>query len=167
MARAYLGIGSNLGDRLGHLQAAVDGLAAESRITVTAVSPVYETEPVGGSDQPEYLNAVVAVETDLAPRQLLEAGQAIEAHEHRVRAERWGPRTLDVDVLLVGEQAVEEPDLVVPHPRTWERAFVVVPLAAVAPELADDVARATPPGGFTGIRATDLTLVVPEQPDQA
>jgi len=112
--RAYLGIGSNLGDRLEHLQLAVDDLAAADGVDLVAVSPVYETEPVGGPEQPDYLNAVVAVDTDRSPRALLELARAIEAHAQRIRTVRWGPRTLDVDVLLVGDERVDEPDLVVP-----------------------------------------------------
>jgi 2-amino-4-hydroxy-6-hydroxymethyldihydropteridine diphosphokinase len=127
--RAYLGLGSNLGDRLAHLQAAVDGLARTTGVAVVAVSPVYETAPVGGPPQDDYLNAVVAVETELTPRALLQVAQGLEAAEHRVRRERWGPRTLDVDLLLVGDERVDEPDLVVPHPRLMERAFALVPLA--------------------------------------
>lgn len=126
--RAYLGLGSNLGDRRAHLRAAVAALP-----DVTAVSPVYETEPVGGPDeQPPYLNLVVALDTDLSPRELLELGRALEAAAGRVRAERHGPRTLDVDVLVVGDLAVDEPDLTVPHPRMWERRFVLAPLADLA-----------------------------------
>jgi 2-amino-4-hydroxy-6-hydroxymethyldihydropteridine diphosphokinase len=104
---------------------------------VVAVSPVYETEPVGGpSGQGRYLNLVAELDTDLGPRRLLELAQRLEVAAGRVRAERWGPRTLDVDVLLVGDLRVEEPDLVVPHPRMHERRFVVAPLADLAPDLA-------------------------------
>jgi len=114
--RAYLGIGSNLGDRLAHLQFAVDGLAAADGVEVVAISAVYETDPVG-PEQPDYLNAVVAVDTTCSPRGLLDVGQRLEAGAHRVRGERWGPRTLDVDVLLFGDEQIDEPDLVIPHPR--------------------------------------------------
>ena len=131
-ARAFLGLGSNLGDREAYLQAAVDRLAAAGLV---AVSPIYETAPVGGPEQGAYLNCVVELDTDLSPRQLLEVGQALERAAERVRAERWGPRTLDVDVLLVGDDEVHEPDLEVPHPRMWERDFVLVPLADIAPDL--------------------------------
>jgi 2-amino-4-hydroxy-6-hydroxymethyldihydropteridine diphosphokinase len=134
-ARAYLGLGSNLGDRLAHLQAAVDGLAATPDVHVVAVSRVYETAPVGGPPQDDYLNAVVAVDTVLDPHELLAIAQRLEAGEQRVRGERWGPRTLDVDVLLVGDEHVDDPNLVVPHPRMSERAFVLVPLADVAPDV--------------------------------
>jgi 2-amino-4-hydroxy-6-hydroxymethyldihydropteridine diphosphokinase len=155
--RAYLGIGSNLGDRLEHLQGAVDGLARAEGVTVAAVSPVYETEPVGGPEQPDYLNAVVAIDTDLSPRALLELAQELEAAAARVREVRWGPRTLDVDVLLVGDEVVDDADLQVPHPRMRERAFVMAPLADLEPRFAI----AAPEGGWAGIRRTDLSLKVP------
>jgi 2-amino-4-hydroxy-6-hydroxymethyldihydropteridine diphosphokinase len=122
-------LGSNLGDRIGTLRIAVAGLP-----DVVAVSPVYETEPVGGpDDQPSYLNLVVELDTDLSPRQLLGIGQQLEAAAGRVRAERFGPRILDVDILLVGDLTVDEPDLTVPHPRMYERRFVLAPLADLAP----------------------------------
>jgi len=129
--RAFIGLGSNLGDRWATLRDAVAGLP-----DVVAVSPVYETEPVGGPPgQPAYLNAVVELSTARSPRQLLELARATEQAAGRERGVRWGPRTLDVDVLLVGDLAVDEKDLVVPHPRMWERRFVVEPLARLAPEL--------------------------------
>ncbi len=129
--RAFLGLGSNLGDRWAHLRAAVAGLP-----DVVAVSAVYETEAVGGPPgQGPYLNAVVELDTELSPRRLLDVGRRLEESAGRVRSERWGPRSLDVDVLLVGDLAVDEADLKVPHPRLWERAFVLAPLADLAPEL--------------------------------
>jgi 2-amino-4-hydroxy-6-hydroxymethyldihydropteridine diphosphokinase len=129
--RAFLGLGSNMGDRPASLRQAIAGLP-----DVVAVSPVYETEPLGGpSGQEQYLNVVVELDTILTPRELLELGGRLEAEAGRVRGERFGPRTLDVDVLLVGDQRIEEPDLIVPHPRMWERRFVVAPLADLAPEL--------------------------------
>jgi 2-amino-4-hydroxy-6-hydroxymethyldihydropteridine diphosphokinase len=103
---------------------------------VVAVSPVYETDPVGGpAGQDAYLNAVVELDTDLDPRSLLELAHRLEAAAGRVREERWGPRTLDVDVLLVGDLEIDEPDLQVPHPRMWNRDFVLVPLQDLAPDL--------------------------------
>lgn len=126
--RAYLGLGSNVGDRRAYLRRAVDAIPG-----VVAVSGVYETEPVGGPPgQEPYLNLVVALETDRSPRELLVLAQELEAGAGRVRKERHGPRTLDVDVLLVGDLCVQEPDLVVPHPRMWERRFVLAPLADLA-----------------------------------
>jgi 2-amino-4-hydroxy-6-hydroxymethyldihydropteridine diphosphokinase len=153
--RAYLGIGSNVGNRAGALQAAVDGLAAAAGVTVVAVSPVYETDPVGGPEQPEYLNAVVAAETDRTARELLEVAKRLEDEAGRVPGERWGPRPLDVDLLLVGDDEVDEPDLVVPHPRLYERAFVMVPLADLDPMLAPWV-----PSGEAGVRRSEVQLAV-------
>jgi 2-amino-4-hydroxy-6-hydroxymethyldihydropteridine diphosphokinase len=155
--RAYLGLGSNVGDRAAHLQSAVAGLAAAEGVTVVAVSPVYETDPVGGPEQPQYLNAVVAIDTDRTPRELLEIAQRMEDVAGRVRGERWGPRTLDVDILLVGDDEVDEPDLVVPHPRLYERAFVMVPLADLDPMLAPWV-----PEGETGVRRSEVELALPQ-----
>jgi 2-amino-4-hydroxy-6-hydroxymethyldihydropteridine diphosphokinase len=129
--RAFLGLGSNLGDREGFLRRAVERLP-----DVVAVSPVYETDPVGGpADQSPYLNLVVELATELSARQLLALAQRLEVAAGRERGERWGPRTLDVDVLLVGAQRIHEPDLVVPHPRMYERRFVLAPLCDLAPEL--------------------------------
>lgn len=133
--RAYLALGSNLGDRFAHLQRAVDGLAADARVVVRAVSPVYETAPVGGPEQDAYLNAVVVVDTDLDPSPLLDLVQRLERDAARVRTVRWGPRTLDVDVLLYGDVALHDERLTIPHPRMWERGFVMVPLADVAPDV--------------------------------
>jgi 2-amino-4-hydroxy-6-hydroxymethyldihydropteridine diphosphokinase len=131
--RAFLGLGSNLGDRWQHLRDAVASLQSAGLV---AVSPVYETEPIGGpSGQAAYLNLVVELDTILTPRQLLGVAHRLEAAAGRVRAERWGPRTLDVDVLWVEGHSVAEPDLEVPHPRMWERRFVVAPLADLAPDL--------------------------------
>ncbi len=128
--RAYLGLGSNLGDRWATLASAVAGLP-----DVVAVSAVYETEPVGGPPQGSYLNLVAGLRTALTPRELLGVAQALEAEAGRVRTVRFGPRTLDVDVLWVEGEAVEDSDLVVPHPRLWERRFVLAPLAELAPDL--------------------------------
>jgi 2-amino-4-hydroxy-6-hydroxymethyldihydropteridine diphosphokinase len=155
--RAYLGIGSNLGDRLGHLQGAVDGLAAAADVTVVGVSPVYETAPVGGPPQPAYLNAVVGLDTGTSPHRLLELAQRLEAAAGRVRVERWGPRTLDVDVLLIGDETVHEADLEVPHPRLQDRGFVLAPLADLDPAAAGP----TPSDGWPGVRRTDLVLTLP------
>jgi 2-amino-4-hydroxy-6-hydroxymethyldihydropteridine diphosphokinase len=148
LARAFVGLGSNLGDRRAYLAGGVKRLP-----DVAAVSPLYETDPVGGPPgQGAYLNCVVELATRLTARELLVAAQAAEAAAHRVRLERWGPRTLDVDVLLVGDEVVDEPDLQVPHPRMWERGFVLVPLGDLAPELiigrlTSDLARGVRPAG--------------------
>ena len=147
MIRAYLGLGSNLGDRLGNLRRAVDLLDGRG-VRVLRSSRVYETDPVGGPDQPDYLNAVVEVEASGSARDLLEACRAVEDELGRVRGERWGPRIIDVDVLTFGDQTIDEPDLQVPHPRMHERAFVLIPLL----ELDADPPL---PGGR---RASDLRL---------
>jgi 2-amino-4-hydroxy-6-hydroxymethyldihydropteridine diphosphokinase len=135
MARAFLGMGSNLGDRAGHLRQAIARLAERDGLEVVAVSPVYETDPVGGPEQGPYLNLVVELRSALPARGLLGVAAALEEAAGRVRAERWGPRTLDVDVLWVDGEAVDEPDLQVPHPRLRVRRFVLAPLSDLAPDL--------------------------------
>jgi 2-amino-4-hydroxy-6-hydroxymethyldihydropteridine diphosphokinase len=130
VTRAFLGLGSNLGDRRALLAEAVAALP-----DVLAVSPLYETDPVGGPDQGAFLNLVVELSTQLSARELLAVCAEREAAAERVRIERWGPRTLDVDVVWVDGETVDEPDLVVPHPRMWERRFVLAPLRDLAPDL--------------------------------
>jgi len=155
--RAYLGLGSNEGDRVACLQGAVDGLGATAGVHVVAVSPVYETEPVGGPPQDNYLNAVVAVETNLSPRDLLTVAKRLEAAAGRTPGgERWGPRPLDVDVLIVGHELVNEPDLIVPHARLFERHFVLAPLGDLDPALV-----VIPRSGWRGIRRTEVALDLP------
>ncbi len=124
---------------------------------VVGVSRVYATDPVGGPEQGEYLNAVVAIDTELGARELLALAHELEHTADRVREERWGPRTLDVDVLLVGDHEVHEPDLEVPHPRMRERGFVMAPLADLDPSRASR----RPEGGWPGVRLTDLSLRLP------
>jgi 2-amino-4-hydroxy-6-hydroxymethyldihydropteridine diphosphokinase len=129
--RVLLALGSNLGDRRRYLREAIDSLGS-----VTAVSGVYETEPMGGpGGQGPYLNVVVAIESDADPRTLLGMCRRLEAAAGRVKDVRWGPRTLDVDILWIDGTTVDEPDLQVPHPRMRVRRFVMVPLADVAPDL--------------------------------
>lgn len=133
--RAALSLGSNLGDRLENLQNAIDTLLSTDEIMGVAASPVYETEPVGGpADQPRFLNAVLLVDTTLSARSLLERAQAVEEVYGRNRAEHWGPRTLDIDVLVVGNRIEDDGTVVVPHPRLHERAFVLAPWADVEPD---------------------------------
>lgn len=134
MSRAALALGSNLGDRAGLLQGALDALLAVPGIAAVAVSPVYATEPVGGpAGQPRYLNAVLVVDTDLAPLDLLRHCHDVEQAAGRERSVRWGARTLDVDLLAVGATTWSDADLQLPHPRAHERAFVLVPWADVDP----------------------------------
>jgi 2-amino-4-hydroxy-6-hydroxymethyldihydropteridine diphosphokinase len=131
--RAALGLGSNLGDRRAVLSAAISALSETPGIDVVAVSPVVETAAVGGPPQPDYLNAVAIVDTTLQPEQLLKVAQRCEQQAGRVRKERWGPRTLDVDVLAYDGVTSSDPLLTLPHPRAVERAFVMTPWAAVDP----------------------------------
>ena len=131
--RAYLGLGSNVGDRRANLQQAVDLLDVEPGIRVTHTSDVWETDPVGGPSQPDFLNAVVGVRTQLTPWALLAACARVEHALGRVRDVRWGPRTIDVDILLMQNTVMSDPKLTVPHPRITERAFVLLPLLQLAP----------------------------------
>ncbi|MGE3621606.1 MAG: 2-amino-4-hydroxy-6-hydroxymethyldihydropteridine diphosphokinase [Acidimicrobiia bacterium] len=144
MSRAFLGLGSNVGDRVAHLRRAVEGIGRAER--VAAVSPVYETAPVGGPDQGPFLNLVVELDTPSTARRLLALCGRLERDADRVRTVRWGPRTLDVDVLWVDGVEVDEPDLVVPHPRMWARRFVLAPLADLAPDLVSATALAAADG---------------------
>jgi 2-amino-4-hydroxy-6-hydroxymethyldihydropteridine diphosphokinase len=129
-----LSVGANLGDRLGTLQGCVQAIARLPDTDVLAISPVYETAPVGGPAQPDYLNAVLVVQTGLPPRALLDAAQRIEADFGRVRAERFGPRTLDVDLISYGSQISDDPVVTLPHPRAHQRAFVLVPWHDIDPD---------------------------------
>jgi 2-amino-4-hydroxy-6-hydroxymethyldihydropteridine diphosphokinase len=131
--RAFLGLGSNLGDRLANLQQAVDLLARMEGLAVLRSSRVYETEPVGPA-QPDYLNAVVEVSTSLPAKKLLECCLAVENEMGRLRGERWGPRVIDIDVLTYGREEIDDPGLVVPHPRMHERLFVLAPLLELDPD---------------------------------
>ena len=133
--KAYVGIGSNLGEREQHVRAALDALAALPDTTLTRASSLYDTEPVGGPDQPDFLNAVAELDTDLAPRQLFWNLMRIERQLGRVRTVRWGPRTIDLDLLLAGDWVISEPDLQVPHPELVRRSFVLVPLVELDPTL--------------------------------
>jgi 2-amino-4-hydroxy-6-hydroxymethyldihydropteridine diphosphokinase len=130
-----LGLGSNLGDRAANLRETVARLAAWPGIKVEKVSSVYETAPVGLTEQPDFLNAVAVVATTLTPAELLAACLEVEKAMGRVRLVRWGPRVIDIDVLLYDDVSLDTPDLVLPHPRLHERSFVLVPLAEVAPVL--------------------------------
>ena len=136
MTRAYVGLGANLGDRETTLRRAVELLAEEPGIEVAAVSTLRETDPAGLVDQPLFLNGAAAVETSLSPRELLDVLLRIEQALGRVRSGvRWGPRTVDLDVLVYDDQVVDEPGLRVPHPRLHERRFTLEPLAELAPAL--------------------------------
>ena len=148
MVKAYVALGSNLGERRANLDAAVEKLAGAPKVELLARSSWIETAPLGGPPgQPPYLNGVVEIETGLAPRELLARLQRIENELGRVRAERWGPRAIDCDLVLHGDAVIDEPGLTVPHPRMRERRFVLEPLSQVAPVARDPV---------TGLTAREL-----------
>jgi 2-amino-4-hydroxy-6-hydroxymethyldihydropteridine diphosphokinase len=131
MTRAYVGVGANLGDREATIRAALAALPG-----VVAVSALRETDPVGIVEQPLFLNGAAALETELAARELLETLLAVERELGRERGERWGPRTIDLDLLLYGDETIDEPGLIIPHPRLHERRFALEPLLDLDPELA-------------------------------
>ena len=137
MKTAYLGLGSNVGERLEQLESAIKILDNVEGVQVSQISSVYETEPVGYVDQPNFLNLCVEVKTELTPQQLLQRCFYTEQQLHRVRDIRWGPRTLDVDILLYEDEIIEEENLIVPHPRMRERAFVLTPLNDIAADVVE------------------------------
>jgi len=133
--RAFIGLGGNLGDPRASMRAALPRIDEDPDTEAVRVSALYRTPPWGKPDQPDFLNAVAEVCTRLAPRALLDLCLAAEAALHRVRRERWGPRSIDLDILLYGDREIDEEGLTVPHPRMLERAFVLVPLHEIAPNL--------------------------------
>lgn len=140
MSRVFLGIGSNDGDRLDNISQAVWWLGSMAGIRVSQMATIYDTEPVGGPPQPEFLNTVIELETTLTSHQVLEAVKAVERKMGRLPGgARWGPRVIDLDLLLYDECVINEPHLVIPHPRMHERRFVLEPLAQLAPELVHPV----------------------------
>lgn len=159
MTDAYLGLGGNVGEPRRAMVRALQALDANEAVSVAAVSPLYRTPPWGKADQPDYLNAVARIETTLSARPLLDLCLATERRLDRVRSERWGPRPIDIDLLLFGEEAIDEEGLRVPHPHMAERAFVMIPLADIAPSVmvaglrAASHARALPGEGI--VRITD------------
>lgn len=135
MHRAFIGLGGNLGDPQAAMREALNLLETSPDVRITAVSSLYRTPPWGKVDQPDFLNAVAEVATRLEPRGLLDLCLSTESQLKRVRTERWGPRVIDMDILWFEGRSVDEPGLQVPHPRMEERAFVMVPLAEIAPHL--------------------------------
>ena len=133
--KAFLGLGSNLGDRQSYLSAACRELAAHPSIQIIQASSLYETEPVGYQEQGWFLNQVMEMETTLTPEELLFFTQGIENELGRKRLIRWGPRVIDLDILLYGNSVINTPDLIIPHPRMYVRQFVLVPLGEIAPDL--------------------------------
>lgn len=135
LSRVYIALGSNLDEPVGQCLRAIEEIAAEPAITLVATSPLYHSAPLGPSDQPDYINAVIAIDTALPPLELLDILQQIEQGHNRVRERRWGPRTLDLDLLLYGERQIDLPRLTIPHPGLRLRNFVLLPLFDIAPEL--------------------------------
>ncbi len=133
--RTYIGLGSNLDDPLSQVQTAVSELAALPDCTLIVQSPWYRSVAIGPGDQPDYINGVVCLDTTLSAETLLDALQAIESDHNRIRDQRWGPRTLDLDILLYGDQVIDTPRLQIPHCWLTRRNFVILPLADIAPEL--------------------------------
>jgi 2-amino-4-hydroxy-6-hydroxymethyldihydropteridine diphosphokinase len=162
---AVLALGSNLGDRGDILQGAVDAVAGIEGVHLTGVSPVYETVPVGGPPQPDYLNAIVLGKITIPARELLDQLHEVEEMFDRVRLVRWGPRTLDIDIITVDGEHSDDPDLTLPHPRAHERAFVLAPWRDVDPEAVlpgyGPVADLLAGVDETGIRRSKLPLVLP------
>lgn len=135
---ATLGLGSNIGDRVRNIEEAIERLTADGAVTLVSRSRFYRTAPWGVTDQDWFVNACVAVRTNVSPRELLRRCQTVENDMVRVRTRRWGPRNIDVDVLTFRDLKIDEPDFIVPHPRIAERAFVLVPLKDIAPKLKID-----------------------------
>jgi 2-amino-4-hydroxy-6-hydroxymethyldihydropteridine diphosphokinase len=133
--RAFIGLGGNLGDPRAAMRSALALIGRDAQTEIVAVSSLYRTPPWGKIDQPDFLNAVAELRTRRAPRELLKLCLSAEAELHRVRKERWGPRSIDLDLLVYGDREIDEEGLTVPHPRMLERAFVLVPLAEIAPDL--------------------------------
>jgi 2-amino-4-hydroxy-6-hydroxymethyldihydropteridine diphosphokinase len=163
--RVVIALGSNLGDRQDNLQGGLDCLFDAPGLTFLAVSPVFETRPAGGPEQPDYLNAVLIAATSLPARTVLERCHAVEASFGRTRAQRWGPRTLDLDLIVYGDVVSDDPELTLPHPRAHERAFVLAPWQAAdpgahipgrgrVPDLLEQV-------GMSGVRRLDGTVLHP------
>ena len=132
---AYIGLGSNLENPLQQMKTAINDLQSLADINIVSVSSLYQSPPMGPADQPDYINAVLALETSLNPHQLLDALQSVEQLHGRVRKRHWGERTLDLDILLYGDQILDDERLKIPHPGMHERAFVLYPLAEIAPDI--------------------------------
>jgi len=139
--KSYVGLGSNLGNRLGNIRFALAAMGQMPGSSVLRMSAVYETEPVGNADQPKFLNAAVELETSLDPAVLLKSLQRIEHHMGRVRQVKWEPRVIDLDILFFGSQVIDTPELKVPHPELSLRGFVLVPLCDLIPEFEDPASR--------------------------
>lgn len=136
---AYLGLGSNLGDRFNYLKDSIFLLQRHTNIQITSISSIYETKPIGYIKQPKFLNMVIKIDTTLSPKKLLEATQEVETKLERKREIRWGPRTIDIDILIYNDQKIQAKDLVIPHPRIKERSFVLIPLKELGISLTSNL----------------------------
>jgi 2-amino-4-hydroxy-6-hydroxymethyldihydropteridine diphosphokinase len=165
MRGVWFGLGSNLGDRLTHLQAAVHLFQQAGAFQDVSVSSVWSTTPVGGPAQPDYLNAVLFARSDLPARELLEFARKCEQEQARIRTERWGPRTLDIDILAIEGECHDTEELQVPHPRAHERAFVIAPLSDLG-EPANILGRKVTLD-LSGVTRTQFTLTVVSDADEA
>ncbi|MCA9899546.1 MAG: 2-amino-4-hydroxy-6-hydroxymethyldihydropteridine diphosphokinase [Anaerolineales bacterium] len=163
MQTIYLGLGTNLGDRAANLQAAIQGLA--EKLVIAAVSPIYQTPPWGVTDQPDFLNLCLAAKTNLPPVELLTFVKNLEVELGRQPAKRWGPRLIDIDILFYANQLIETENMTIPHPRLAERAFVLRPLADIAPDfvhpaLGETMADLAEKVGDVGIRPYPQTIAL-------
>ncbi|WP_274365929.1 2-amino-4-hydroxy-6-hydroxymethyldihydropteridine diphosphokinase [Paenibacillus thermotolerans] len=164
---AYLGLGSNVGDRERQLFEAIRLLDAVENTSVTAVSRVYETDPVGYLDQPAFLNMACRLETALSPQQLLQAVAVIEGRLGRERIIRWGPRTIDIDILLYDDLKLDTPELTIPHPRLLERLFVLAPLRDVMPNMEERLSVQLTQDGCDGVKIWTTTTIFPEKSERS
>lgn len=158
MTRAALGLGANLGDPTLALATAVHDLCADDEVSLVAVSSLYRTAPVGGPEQPDYTNAVLIIETSLEPAELLALAHRVEQGAGRTREVRWGPRTLDIDVLAFGDWVSDDPALTIPHPRAHQRAFVLVPWCEVDPDF-EVPGRGTPAELVGRVAVSDVHVI--------
>ena len=165
MSRVVIAMGSNLGDRLENLQGGLDALFDAPGLTFVAVSRVFETAPVGGPPQPAYLNAVLIAETALPPRAVLDRCHSVEAAFGRTRSQVWGPRTLDLDLIVYGDEVSDDPELTLPHPRAYERAFVLAPWHAADSQAVlpgrGSVVDLLAGAGLDGVTQLDSTVLHP------
>jgi len=159
---AYIGIGSNLGDKLGNCRLALEAIGADPRNRLVRCSPFYRTEPVGKRDQGWFVNGVAAVEAGMEPRDLLAFLLSVENRMGRIRTEKWGPRLIDLDLLFFGDLVLDEKGLQIPHPRLQERRFVLVPLNDIAPGLLHPVFRRTVSQLLADLKTEETVLPIPE-----
>jgi len=155
---AYIGIGSNLGDKVANCRRALEAIGADPRNRLGQCSPLYRTEPVGKRDQDWFINGVAAVETSMTPQEMLEFLLSVEDRMGRVRQEKWGPRIIDLDILFYGEMVLDGNNLQIPHPRLRERRFVLIPLKDIAPDLIHPVFRRNISQLLSELKAEEIVL---------